>query len=107
MKEMIWDLANSPAFVAIIVSGVVYLLNRLYAKKPGWARYEGTIIAAIRYAEKAIPDDAERKSLQRLDAALKYVLDVIEERERRVTSAVERAAITEAIQIIHDRIEKD
>lgn len=104
---MWWEILNSPAVVAAIVSAVVYALNRLYGKRPAWAKYEGTVIAAVRFAEKTIPDDTTNKSLARLDAALQYVLKVFAEREGRQATKAEADSIVEGIQIIHDRIETD
>ena len=105
MKDQLWVLVNSPVFITLVASGVVVLLNKIYDRRPSWQKYQGTIIAAVRYAEKAIPDDAENKSIQRLDAALKYVLAIVEARENRVTTREERTAIEEGIQIIHDQVE--
>ncbi len=39
-----------------------------------WRKYEGSIITAIRLAEKQIPDDTPNAGLARLDAALDFVL---------------------------------
>jgi hypothetical protein len=103
--EMVLEILNSPAVSVAIASLVVYLLNRLYAKKPAWKKYEGTVISAIRYAEKAIPDGTANKSAARLDTALKYALNVIEIREKRILTDVEKAEISEGIQITHDRME--
>ena len=101
----IWEVLNSPAVVALIVSGVIYLLNRLYARRPTWQKYEGTLIAAVKFAEKSIPDDTTNKSLARLDAALQYVLKVFAEREGRQPTIEEAQEITEGIQIVHAELE--
>jgi hypothetical protein len=103
--EMVLEVLNSPAVSVAIASLVVYLLNRLYAKKPAWKKYEGTVISAIKYAEKAIPDGTTNKSAARLDTALKYALNVIEIREKRVLTDIEKAEIVEGIQVTHDRME--
>ncbi len=100
------NIVNSPAVSVAIASLVVYLLNRLYAKKPAWKKYEGTVISAIRYAEKAIPDGSANKSAARLDAALKYALNVIEIREKRIVTDSERAEIIEGIQVTHNAMEQ-
>jgi len=105
MEQTIIDILNSPAVSVAIASFVIYLLNRLYAKKPAWKKYEGTVIGAIKFAEKTIPDNAENKSIKRLDAALKYALTIIEDREQRITTAQEKIDIAEGIQIVHDRLE--
>lgn len=103
--ETVLEILNSNAVVAAIVSAVIYLLNKLYVKKPTWQKYEGTIISAVRAAEKMIPNDAENKSLARLDAALKYVVKTFEDVEKRRISDKEIAEIKEGISIVHNRIE--
>ena len=103
--ETVWGVLNSPAAIAAVAAVVLWLLNRLYAARPAWRKYEGSIIAAIKYAEKAIPDDAESKALQRLDAALKYVLAVHRETESRGATAKEVAELREGIQIKHAELE--
>ena len=104
--ETVIEMLNSNTCVALIASLVIYLLNKLYTKKPTWAKYEGTLITAVRAAEKAIPNDADNKSLARLDAALNYVITVFEEVENRKATKVEVAEIKEGIQIIHNKIEE-
>jgi hypothetical protein len=101
----VWEIINSPAVVALIVSGVVYLINKLYAAKPTWQKYQGYVIAAIRYAEKAIPDDTKHKSAARLDEALKYVIAIIEKAEARKLSDQEITELINGIQITHNNIE--
>lgn len=103
--ETVMEILNSPLAITVAASICLWVLGRIYAKKPTWQKYEGTIIAAIRSAEKAIPDNSENKSVKRLDEALKYVIKVFEEREKRTVTAEEKAEITEGIQILHNSIE--
>ena len=58
---------------------------------------EGTIIAAVKYAEKTIPDGSPNVSQARLDEALKYVLAVY--------AKADAQAVKEGIQITHERME--
>ena len=103
--ETIWALINSPAGIAVIAGLVLWLLNRLYAAKPAWQKYEGAIIAGIKYAEKQVPDDSANKSLARLDAALRYVLKVYQEVNNRSASAKEVAELKDGISIVHNELE--
>jgi len=103
--DTIWSILNSPLIVTTITSMVVYLLGKLYTKKPLWKQYEGTIIAAVRFAEKQIDDKTENKSTARLDAALKYVLEIIERDQNKISTTKQRMEIKEAIQIVHNDIE--
>ena len=105
--ETIWAVLNSPAGIATIVGLVLWLLNRLYAAKPAWQKYEGAIISGIKYAEKQVPDDTAKKSLARLDAALRYVLKVYQEVNNRTASAKEIADLKDGISIVHNELEAE
>ena len=102
--QTVWAVINSPAGIAAIAGLVLWLLNRIYAAKPAWAKFEGAIISGIKYAEKQIPDDADNKSLVRLDAALRYVLKVYAEVNKRSASAKEIAEIKDGISIVHNEL---
>lgn len=103
--ELIWTALNSPFGYMAVAGVLIWLLNRVYGAQPGWAAYEGTIISAVKFAEKEIPDGTENKGLARLDAALKYVLRVYEEVNGKRASAATSAALKEGIQIVHDRLD--
>lgn len=105
--KALWTFLNSPVGITVIGSIVAYALSKLYTAKPAWQKYEGAIISAIKYAEKAIPDDAENKSLKRLDEALDYVLEVFEKVNERNATPQETAALTEGIRIVHDELEAE
>ena len=101
----IWTVLNSPVVVMVLAGGLLWLLNRLYAAKPAWQAFEGTIIAGVKWAEKEIPDDAPNKSLSRLDAALNYVLRVYEEARGKQADTQTQAQLREGIQIVHAELE--
>jgi hypothetical protein len=102
--SMLWAFANSPIGVTLVSGVFLFLLNRLYAAKPGWAKFEGTIISAIQYAEKAIPDSTSSRGMARLDAALQYVINVHQQATGGKLSGGRVAEIKEGIQIVHDRL---
>lgn len=103
--SMVWAAVNSPIGISVMVTIVGWVLVKVYAKKPLWKPFEGTIIAAIKYAEKAIPDDSTNKAVKRLDEALKYVLKIHREVENRRATAEEVAQLREGIQIVHEKME--
>jgi len=103
--ELVWKLLNSPAGITAMAGVMLYLLNRLYTKKPLWAQFEGTIISAIKFAEKKILDGTPNKGLARLDAALKYVIGVYEKMKGKTPDAATTQELKEGIQIIHDKLE--
>ena len=103
--QVIWNVLNSPAVIAVLAGGMLWLLNRLYAAKPAWQAFEGTIIAAVKWAEKEIPDDTPNKALNRLNAALNYVVKVYEEARSKPVDAKAKAELREGVQIVHAELE--
>ena len=103
--QVAWDVVNSPAVIALMAGGLLGLLNRLYAAKPAWQAFEGTIIAAVKWAEKEIPDDTPNKAFNRLNAALNYVLKVYEEARGKPADAQTKNELREGIQIVHAELE--
>ena len=105
IMEIVWKVLNSPAVIALLAGGLLWLLNKLYAAKPAWQAFEGTIIAAVKWAEKEIPDDTPNKALNRLNAALNYVVKVYEEARGKPADAKVQAELREGIQIVHAELE--
>ena len=103
--ETVWKVLNSPAAIALLATVVLLGLNRLYAKKPLWRQFEGTIISAVKWAEKTIPDDTANRGLARLDVAMNFVIKVFEGVNERRPDAPELAEIKEAIQVTHASLE--
>ena len=103
--QIAWKLLNSPAMITLMAGAMLWLLNRLYASRPAWQAFEGTIIAAVKWAEKEISSDTPNKALSRLDAALNYVLKVYEEARGNPADAKTRTELREGIQIIHAELE--
>ncbi len=56
------------------MAGVFWLLARLDPFEDKWRKWEGSIITAIKLAEKQIADDTPDAGLAKLDAALRFVL---------------------------------
>ena len=103
--QVAWDVVNSPAVIALMAGGLLWLLNRLYAARPAWQAFEGTIIAAVKWAEKEIPDDTPNKAFNRLNAALNYVIKVYEEARGKPADAQTKQELREGIQIVHAELE--
>lgn len=95
--SMVWEVVNSPLGYTVCAAVLGWILKQIYKKNPGWQKYEGTIIAAVRYAEKEIPDDTENKALARLDAALNYVLKLFPD--------ADPVEVGEGISIVHNALE--
>ncbi|HOQ61590.1 MAG TPA: hypothetical protein PKZ08_13280, partial [Vicinamibacterales bacterium] len=71
---VLWSVVNSPAGITLLATALLWLLGRLYSRRPLWQQYEGEIISAVKWAEKEIPDGTPNAGLARLDAALKMVV---------------------------------
>jgi len=99
--EQIWEYVNSGAGITIVAGILLYALNRLYSKKPLWQKYEGHFITAIKLAEKNIKDDTKNKALARLDDALKYMIKVFAEKNKKV----DKAELKDAIGIVHNNLD--
>jgi len=105
MKELIWEVVNSPAFITIVGSLVLYGLNKLYAKKPTWQKYQGSIIKFVKEVEKAIPDETPNAGLRRFDQVLQYLVRVFADVEGRQPNAAEVAELKEGIVLVHAELE--
>ena len=103
--KAIWGVMNSPAGITVAAAVILWVLNRVYASKPAWQAYEGTIIAAVKFAEKNIPDDSGNTALARLDAALKYVLTAYTEATGKVATPEVTRELKEGIQVKHAELE--
>lgn len=56
------------------MAAVFWMLAKLDPFEAKWRKWEGSIITAIKLAEKQIPDDTPESGLAKLDAALRFVL---------------------------------
>jgi len=106
-KELVWTAVNSPVGITILATGVLFVLNKLYAKRPAWAKYQGTIIKLVREAEKAIPNDTPNQGLARFDQVLRLTLQVFAEAEGKQANPKEVAEIKEGIHIVHSDLESN
>ncbi len=73
-----WAFVNSPIGFTlawmILIAFFFFLSSRFNPFQELWKRYEGSIITAIKLAEKQIPDDTHNAGLARLDRALQLVI---------------------------------
>lgn len=100
-----WKLMNTPIGVTAVAAVAVWLLGRLSKARPTWKRWEGTIITAVKLAEKTIPEGIANKGLAKLDIALAYVLRIYEKTNGISASKKTTAELKEAIQLIHNELE--
>lgn len=103
--QAIWAALNSPIGIAAVAAIVLWAINRIYASKPDWKAYEGTIIQAIKFAEAKIPDDTSKPGLARFDYALKYILKIYEANQGKPAPASLVASLREGISLVHNDLE--
>lgn len=60
-------------------------------------QYRAPLIEAVKFAEKAIPDDTPSKGARRADEALQYFLKLV--------GAVDERAARQALTVVHSELE--
>lgn len=102
----VMELLNNPAIIAFAAMVLVVILNFIYGKKPILQQFEGTFIAAVKFAEKMIDDNTENKGARRLDEALKFTIKVFKEKNKgKNPSPKIEQEMKEAIQVTHANLE--
>ena len=103
--ELIWNIVNSPIGYTIGGFIILFIINKVFAAKPGWAKYEGPIISAIKWAEKAIDDETENAGMEKADKALKYFIKSYTEARGKKPSDKIIEQVQLGMPIVHDKIE--
>lgn len=102
----IWQFLQSPSGVMLIAGSIAAGVAWLATRKPEWMRivlkYGPLLEAAVRKAEKAIPDDTTNAGAAKLDAALKYAIQLIEATGAKVPgdTAALKAAVERAVTVV-------
>lgn len=103
--ELIWNLINSPIGWSISGFIILFIINKIFAAKPGWAKYEGPIISAIKWAEKSIDDKTENAGMQKADAALKFFIRSYTDAKGKKPSDKIIKEVQLGMPIVHDKLE--
>jgi hypothetical protein len=103
--EIVWQICNSPVGLVVIGGVFAWALNAMYAKRPTWQAWEGTIVTAVKWAEKSIPDGSPNAGLARADQALQFVLKAYEAAKARPASQSEIVSLTQGIALVHSVLE--
>ena len=101
---MAWELLNSPFFLTCLGSVIVWLFSQLLTRNAWLGQYRGAIIAFIRTAEKAIPDDIPNKGLARLDYVLRNVLQKLEADQGKPPTTDQANALAGYISELHNLV---
>lgn len=103
---VLWEVVNTPAGITAMAGVLLWALNHAYAAKPAWVKWEGTIISAIRTAEKQIPDSTGNSGLKKLDLALDLVIRIYEAERGKSPSQKIKDELREGIQILHNKLDE-
>jgi trehalose-6-phosphatase len=98
--DQILAFLNSATGATTIGGTIALILARIFTWKPRWKAiyddYHGVLIAAVKEAEKAIPDTTENKALRRLDAAMRIAITT----DSRLSGYTE-ADLKQALTVMH------
>lgn len=103
--EMLWNLMNTPMGITFSGFIILFIINKIFGAKPAWAKYEGWVISAIKFAEKAVDDKTENAGLEKADKALKYFIDAYTKAKGKQPSQKLINEVQAGIPIVHDKIE--
>jgi hypothetical protein len=105
MLENVWEFLNSPIGLLLVTGLLAYIGKLIVTRKPAWMelanKYSGDLIAAVKYAEKAIPDNSPNTSVRRLDEAMKYFIKVT----GMTDTPLLQEQVRQAIQTTHNEME--
>ena len=104
--ETIWNLMNTPIGLSVCGFILIFCLNKLFSAKPGWAKYEGFMISAVKQAEKWIPNDTENQALSKADKALEYFINAYEKGKGKSPSIKMKKEVMLGMSIVHDKLEQ-
>ena len=102
---MVWEFAQSGPGLLISGTIIIFIFNKIFAANPKWAKYEGWLITAVKFAEKAIDDDVEGKGLARANAALKYFIKSYTEAKGKAPSKKLIEEAKQGLSIVHHKLE--
>ena len=92
---------------AAMVAFFFWLASRFNPFQEKWREWEGSIITAIKLAEKQIPDGTPSGGLAKLDHALQFVLDAYAQANSgKEASAALVEQFKQAIQIKHAELDR-
>ena len=107
LAQTVWTFVNSPGGLTLIASIIAFVMGRVYLAKPKWKvlmdQYRPKLMAAIKFAEKKIPDNAKNKSLARLNEAFLYAINL----DDKLLSVAKKADIKDALTALHSEAEKE
>lgn len=84
-----------------------WLASKFNPFQEKWRQWEGSIITAIKLAEKQIPNDTPDKGLAKLDAALRFVLQAYADANSGKAPPDQLTEqLKQAIQIKHDEMDR-
>ena len=100
----LWTMLNSPVAATVIASILAAILGKIFLAKPEWKvvyeKYKPAFMAAVKYAEKLIPDETPSAGLRRLDVALQKVVEI-----DAALNSVPTPILTQVMNMVHAEAE--
>lgn len=109
IASSIWIFLNSGVGLLLIwcllIALSIHLLYRFNPYQEKWRQYEGSIITAIKLAEKQIKCNSPNSAMAKLDKALQFVIDAYAEaNDGKLPSDALIEQIRQGIQIKHNEM---
>ena len=95
---------GSSAGVTVLGAILAWILGKIFLAKPEWKviydKYQPVFMVAVKYAEKAIPNEVQNAGLQRLDLALQKVIQL-----ETALNSVPTSILTQVMNMVHAEAE--
>lgn len=95
---------GSSAGVTVLAAILAWILGKIFLAKPEWKviydRYQPAFMAAVKYAEKVIPNEVNNAGMQRLDLALQKVIQI-----EAALNSVPTSILTQVMNMVHAEAE--
>lgn len=86
------------------VTALVWIARLAFAK-PKWAQYEGMMITAVKFAEKAIPDNSTNTTMQRTNAAMQSFISQYAAQTGKPAPDSLLNVVAQGMPIVHAKLE--
>jgi len=106
MTQTIWTFLNSGTGMMISGAVILFILNKLFDAKPGWAKHEGIMIQAVKLAGKYIPNGSDGL-IGKADLALEYFIAAYKASHDKEPSKQLKRKVVDGLSIVHDKLEEN
>jgi len=101
--QIIMNFLNTPTGLTILGGIILFVINKIIDKRPGWAKYEGWMINAVKIAEKWTPNDSNG-FLGKADKAMELFIKSYETAKGKPPSKRLLADVSNGMAVVHHDI---